>query len=285
MDDPRAAIAGVFDRASETYDGVGVEFFSLVGRNLVALAHLRPGERVLDAGCGRGAVLFAAAEAVGADGLAHGIDLAPGMVERTAAVARDRGLDQVRVEVMDAQEPVLEHSAYDVVFSSLVVFFLPDPLAGLRAWRSATRDGGRLGLTTFVSRDDERWAWLEEVFPERNPRATSASNTADGSRDGDGNPDDEGPFSSIERLHELLGPAGWMDPRSDERTHDVTFTDNEQVLAWSWSHGMRRNWERLPEDRHEEVRARMRRHLDAMCAEHGELGLRMEVRYTTATAG
>jgi ubiquinone/menaquinone biosynthesis C-methylase UbiE len=156
MADPRGEIAGVFDRASESYDRVGVDFFSDVGRALVDDVRIGDGDHVLDVGCGRGAVLFAAAEAVGPAGSALGIDLAPGMVERTAAEAAERGLDNVRVEVQDAQEPTLPAAGFDVVLSSLVVFFLPDPLAALRAWRAATCDGGRLGLTTFAGRDEER---------------------------------------------------------------------------------------------------------------------------------
>ena len=282
MDDKRAAIAGVFDRASETYDGVGVEFFSIVGRELVDLARLQPGEQVLDVGCGRGAVVFPAAEAVGPGGSVLGIDLAPGMVARTAEVARQRGLDQVRLAVMDAQEPQLQASSYDVVLSSLVVFFLPDPLAGLRAWRAATRDGGRLALTTFVGRDDERWAWLSEVFPERDPRATKAVDSGgDGGADG---PQDPGPFSSAARLHALLADAGWVDARSHERNHDVRFADDDQWIAWSWSHGMRAHWEKTPEKDRDVLLTTIRRRLATMRAEHGRLELRMQVRYTTAVA-
>src|SRR3954469_14637429 len=83
-------------------------------------------------------------------------------------------------------------------FSTVVIFFLPDPRSALRAWRAALRPGGRLGLTTFTDRDDERWRWLEQVFPDRDPRSTRP-----------GEEEDDSPFSSDERLHALLESAGF----------------------------------------------------------------------------
>jgi cyclopropane fatty-acyl-phospholipid synthase-like methyltransferase len=53
-----------------TTESVGIDYFSVFGRWLVEGAQLVPGERVLDVGCGRGAVTIPAAIAVGATG--HG---------------------------------------------------------------------------------------------------------------------------------------------------------------------------------------------------------------------
>jgi ubiquinone/menaquinone biosynthesis C-methylase UbiE len=270
--DQREAIAGIFDRAAETYDQVGVRFFADVGDQLVRDADLRSGQRVLDVGCGRGAVAFAAAEAVGTTGSVLGIDLAPSMVELTAREAAQRGLDNVQVAVMDAQEPDLEAAAFDAVLSSLVLFFLPDPVTALRGWRAATRDGGGLGITTFAGRDDERWSWLKDVFPTRDPKA--------------GTPDteDRGPFDSTDGVHGLLDQAGWVSPTTVEREHVARFADAEQVLRWSWSHGMRMYWERTPEDQHAQVRDRVLAEVADMQERYGELSVRMQVRYTTARA-
>ncbi len=273
MTDRREAIAGVFDRSAPTYDQVGVDFFGVVGAQLVRDVALVAGQHVLDIGCGRGAVTFAAAEAVGPGGSVTAVDLAPTMVKLTAGDARQRALDNVRVAVMDAQEPDLEAAAFDAVLSSLVLFFLPDPVAALRAWREAARDGGRLGITTFAGRDDERWSWLKDVFPTRDPKA--------------GTPDAEerSAFDSADGVHGLLDQARWVSPSSVEREHVVRFADAEQWLQWSWSHGMRMFWERTPEDQRAQVRTRALAELAGMQERYGELSVRMQVRYTTARAG
>ena len=280
MTDPRETVAGVFDRSAPTYDAVGVAFFTDVGRRLVALAPVRTGERVVDLGCGRGAALFPAATAVGPTGTVLGIDLAPTMVAMTRADARVRGLANVSVEMGDAQEPGLTSGRYDVVLSSLTVFFLPDPLAGLRAWRDAVVDGGRLALSTFVDRDDPRWEWLSEIFPSRDPAAPTPDREADRDVRTD---DDTSPFSSSDRLHDLLAEAGWRDATSVEQDHDVRFADADQWVQWSWSHGLRLYWERMAESDRPAAEAAAREHLRAM--EPDGLVLRMRVRYTTATAG
>ena len=49
------------------------------------MSHVTPGADVLDVAAGRGAVLFAAADQVGPEGLVVGIDLAENMVRETTA--------------------------------------------------------------------------------------------------------------------------------------------------------------------------------------------------------
>jgi ubiquinone/menaquinone biosynthesis C-methylase UbiE len=271
--DQREAIAGVFDRAAETYDRGGVEFFGAVGRQLVSDAGLSPGQRVLDVGCGRGAVLFPAAATVGESGSVLGIDLAPRMVELTAADAAAAGLANVHVKLMDAQEPQLDEGSFDAVLSSLVVYFLPAPVTGLIAWRRALRPGGRLAVSTFVDRQDDRWSWLEDILPMRDPRKTQEAGS-----------DSRSPFDTDESLHGLLSEAGFLDPVSRTREHVARFVDPDQWLTWSWSHGMRMFWERIPEDARPDARERAAEKLRVMQAEPQGLALRNVVRYTTARA-
>ena len=143
--DPEAlkqGIAGVFDRSAETYDQVGVDFFTPLARDLVARTALREGERVLDVGAGRGAVVFAAASAVGRAGRVVGIDLSAKMAELTQAEVGARGLANVTVAQGDAERPDFADGSFDAVLASLVMFFLPEPAAAVRRYAALLAPGG-----------------------------------------------------------------------------------------------------------------------------------------------
>jgi ubiquinone/menaquinone biosynthesis C-methylase UbiE len=266
--DPRPEIASVFSKVADTYDRVGVRFFSVFGKQLVQDADLRPSDRVLDVGCGGGAALFPAAAAVGPDGSVVGIDLAPGMVDRTAVQIRERGLANVRVEVMDAQEPSLPPGAFDVVTASFVVFFLPDPLAGLRSWHDLLIPGGRLAMTTFAG-DDPRFGWQQSVFAPYAPPGIQR-------------PQHTGLFGSTEGVHGLVGQAGFVDQTSTVREHLVVFDSPEHWLSWSMSQGQRAFWDRMSDADRIRVRAQVTNLLQSMAEPDASIVLRQGVRYTLA---
>ena len=80
---PTARVAAVFDRVADTYESVGVPWFAPIAQGLVDLVAPRPAETAVDVGCGRGAVLFPLARAVGSAGRVVGVDLSPRMIELT----------------------------------------------------------------------------------------------------------------------------------------------------------------------------------------------------------
>lgn len=235
-------IAGVFDRAAETYDAVGVPWFGPIAAGLVEALDVQPGERVLDVGCGRGAALVPLAYATGPSGSVLGIDLAPGMVARTAADVAH--LPYVEVRVDDASAPDLPEAAYDVVACCLVLFFLPDPLAAVQAWLPALAPGGRVGVTTF-GEQDPRWKVLDGVFTPYLPKAMLDARTSG----------TKGPFASDEGVEGLLRDAGLVDVRTVRREVVTEFADPEQWIRFTWSHGQRAMWEAVPESEHDAVRA------------------------------
>lgn len=152
--DRKSRLAGMYDRAAPTYDQLGIEFFGPPSRQLVELAGLRPGDRVLDLGSGRGASLLPAAEAVGPEGEVIGVDFAPTMVRSTAEEARRRGFAWVRMTQGDAEHPDFPENSFDVVIAGFVVFFLDDPAAAVARWSRLLRPGGRLVLSTFAEPTD-----------------------------------------------------------------------------------------------------------------------------------
>jgi ubiquinone/menaquinone biosynthesis C-methylase UbiE len=182
MTDRKTRIVGLFERAAPTYDQLGIEFFGPPGRQLVELAGLRPGDRVLDLGSGRGASLFPAAEAVGPEGEVIGVDLAPTMIASTADEARRRGFTWINITKGDAEHPDFPESSFDAVIAGFCVFFMDDPAGAVARWGRLLRPGGRLALSTFAEHTDSTIAMytaIEEALrafrPEKevNPLETS----------------------------------------------------------------------------------------------------------------
>jgi len=75
--DKKDTLRGVFTRSASSYERI--RYFPIFGEWLVETAQIPEGAKVLDVACGRGAVLFPAAERVGYSGRVIGIDLAEGM--------------------------------------------------------------------------------------------------------------------------------------------------------------------------------------------------------------
>lgn len=265
----KQAIAGIFDRASETYDDVGVRFFAVFGRRLVELAEVGPGMHVLDVGTGRGAVLFPAAAAVGSAGQVTAIDLAEGMVQRTASDAHAEGLHHVDVQVGDAESPDFPPETFDRVLSSLVIFFLPDPAKALSTYHRVLRPGGRLGLTTFGEAHDERWEpVLKRVRSFLPPGAPGPG---------------DGPVGTPDKLDALVRKAGFTDLEAVEEDLVTAFKDAEQWWRFAWSAGLRAALERIPPEREVAVKAELLEMVEGLRDATGRLTLRTPVRYTVAT--
>jgi ubiquinone/menaquinone biosynthesis C-methylase UbiE len=269
VDQRTAAVAALFDRVASSYENVGVPWFAPIGAALVRAVAPVGGERALDLGCGRGAVLFPLAAAVGPAGRVTGIDLSTAMVERTAADVRARGLTTVDLHVLDASAPDLPPGSYDLALSSLVVFFLPDPGAALRSWRELLVPGGRLGISTFGARD-RAWEDVDSVFRPYLPAHLLDARTSGGS----------GPFATDRGVEDLLTAAGFDRVRTAGLAVPVTFEDPEQWRAWSWSHGQRGMWESVPEADRDAVMRTAAERLDAARGPDGHITLTQQVRLT-----
>ena len=107
-----------------------------------------PGERALDIGAGRGAATFPLAEAVGAHG--PGRRARPRARHGPAASPRTPPTCP-HVHVTPATPPTRgpPRRRTTLIASSLVIFFLDDPVGALGRWRALLRAGGRLGVATF----------------------------------------------------------------------------------------------------------------------------------------
>jgi SAM-dependent methyltransferase len=154
------AAAGFAETASR-YGTSGPGFFTDMGCRLVDLTDVGPGMRVLDVGCGKGAVTIPAARLAGPGGSVHAIDLAAPMVEATNARTRKLGLANVTAERGDAEDPASSPSwptsSIDAVLAGYVIQFLPRPELAVRRWLSLLRPGGTLGFSWGLAQDP---AWV-----------------------------------------------------------------------------------------------------------------------------
>lgn len=107
--------------------------------------HLRPGLRVLDVGSGPGTITVDLAERV-APGRVLGLDAAADVVEKAAALAASRGLDNVSFEVGDAYALDAPDGSYDLVHAHQVLQHLARPVEALREFRRVIADDGMVAV-------------------------------------------------------------------------------------------------------------------------------------------
>ena len=114
-----------------------------VGEAMLAAAAIRPGEAVLELGCGPGGVGFSAAELVGPDGQVVLSDVAPEMTAIAAERAESRGLRNVVTRELDMEHLDVPDSSFDKVLCREALMLVADPTAAAGEARRVLRPGGR----------------------------------------------------------------------------------------------------------------------------------------------
>jgi SAM-dependent methyltransferase len=125
-----------FDVAAEAYDRFMGRYSRLLSASMADLGDVRPGQRVLDVGCGPGALTSELVARVGA-GHISAVDPSPPFV--AAARTRQPGVD---VRLAGAEALPFEDETFDASLAQLVVHFMADPVAGLTEMRRVSRGGG-----------------------------------------------------------------------------------------------------------------------------------------------
>ncbi len=236
--------AAVWGRAAGTYSRVGPPFFQYFGKELVRRAPIEPGDKILDVAAGRGAVLFPAAEKVGASGLVMGTDFSEGMVQETGKEIAASGVTNAQIRRMDAERLAFADASFDCVLCGFAIFFFPHLDRALAELRRVLKPGGALAVTTW-GKGDERWAWLDEM--RKGPMAVSAQESQT---------HQAGPhFETPEGMKEILARAGFVNVEVVESEMEFLFADEDAWWATLWSHGARLALENLPPQALERAKA------------------------------
>jgi ubiquinone/menaquinone biosynthesis C-methylase UbiE len=135
--------------AAELYEDVLVPaVFKPWGADLVELADLRHGERVLDVACGTGVVARLAAQQVGTTGEVTGLDLNAGMLLVARSLPAPPRAPVTWVEGSALAMP-LPDASFDVVLCQQGFQFFPDQRAGLHEMKRVLVPGGRVLLSVW----------------------------------------------------------------------------------------------------------------------------------------
>jgi SAM-dependent methyltransferase len=128
-----------------------------IGEALLARAAFRPGERVIDLGCGGGATTRAIAAAVAPGGEVVGLDISPDLVGEAQGRAEAAGLANARFVCGDAAIAPLDGAPYDRLFSRFGSMFFAEPVAAFAHLRTLLKPGARIDLAVWANPRDNLW--------------------------------------------------------------------------------------------------------------------------------
>ncbi len=175
-----------------------------VSRLLLDRADAKPGERILDVGCGCGATSIAIAERVMPDGFVLGIDISAPMLARARELA-PQGLPLDFV-LADATVYPFDAASFDLLVSRFGVMFFADPEASFANLRRALRPSGRVTFACWREPRHNPWMMtpLQAVY-QHVPKLPRPE------------PEDPGPFAFA----------------SEDRVHRISMLPDFRLLRWS----------------------------------------------------
>ena len=132
-----------FEVGADSYGRFIGRFSEQLADQLVALVDVQRGQRVLDVGCGPGALTARLVERLGADAVS-----AVDPSEQFVAAVQSR-LPDVDVERASAEKLPYPDDSFDLALAQLVVHFMTDPVAGLVEMARVTRPGGMVAASVW----------------------------------------------------------------------------------------------------------------------------------------
>ncbi len=128
-----------------------------IGEALLKQAEFKPGERVLDIGCGGGGTTIAIAKSVAPTGDVLGIDISPDLTTASTKRAADAGVSNIRFMCADAANVQLADGPYNRLFSRFGSMFFSEPHKAFASLASLLRPGARIDLAVWAAPRDNLW--------------------------------------------------------------------------------------------------------------------------------
>ena len=129
-----------------------------ITNQMLDLAGIRAGSRVLDIAGGDGDQSVRAARRVGADGYVLATDLSSNLLAYAATAAEKAGLAHLETRVMDGENLELEDNSFDAVICRSGIMLMPNPKTAMAEIYRVLRPGGR--VSAFVSSTPDKNPWL-----------------------------------------------------------------------------------------------------------------------------
>ena len=124
--------------------------FGPCAKNLIQVADPKPGERILDVGCGTGIVARQVAERLRSRGMVTGLDLSPNMLAVARTAATREGLAIEWREGHAEQLPFSDNS-FDLILCQFALMFVPNKAGALAEMRRVVAENGRVLISVWQS--------------------------------------------------------------------------------------------------------------------------------------
>ena len=143
------------------------ELFKPISKKVIETLDARPGEKILDIGCGTGGMSFNLSEKVGQSGLVCGYDISHPMLEFAEKRRKERNLSNIKYVEADLQTHKFNGDIFDALFSRFGVMFFEDPVEAFRNLRKVVKKNGRIVFVCWAERLENDWIDLPTAVASR----------------------------------------------------------------------------------------------------------------------
>jgi SAM-dependent methyltransferase len=124
---------------------------------MLALAGVKSGSKVLDVAAGAGGQTFMAARKVGSQGFVLATDISSNILAYVTEDARQTGMANVETKVLDGENLDVKPGTFDVVISRVGLIYFPDQQAALTGMHNALKPGGRVAAIVYSTAENNKF--------------------------------------------------------------------------------------------------------------------------------